>query len=90
MRVGVQADRLSLLLGGLAGSADEPLDVGLVLPLRGKGRFLGHRGSLDQFGEVIDRCHGSSSGSESDRFATTLGSTPGVPVDAVEVETSAG
>ena len=67
MRIGVQAHLLPLLLGGLARSADEPLDVGLVLPLRRKGRLLGHRGSLDQLGEVIDRCHGSSSSGSADR-----------------------
>jgi hypothetical protein len=62
MRIGVQPHRLPLLLGGLARSADEPLDVGLFLPLRRKGRLLGHSGSLDQLREVIYRCHESSSG----------------------------
>ena len=57
IRIGVQAHRLPLLLGGLACSADERLDVGLVLPFRRQGRLLGRRGSLDQLREVIDRCH---------------------------------
>ena len=57
MRIGVQPHRLPLLLGGLTRSADEPLDVGLLLPLRRKGRLLGHRGSLHQLREVIHRCH---------------------------------
>ena len=64
IRIGVQAHRLPLLLGGLARSADERLDVGLVLPLRRKGRLLGRRGSLDQLREVIDRCHGVLLGRE--------------------------
>jgi hypothetical protein len=57
IRIGVQAHRLALFLRGRTGSADQRLDVALVLPFRRQGRLLGRRGSLDQLREVIDRCH---------------------------------
>jgi hypothetical protein len=60
--IGVQVDRLPLFLGGLANPADERLDVRFVLPLGGQCGPFGRRRPLDQLREVVDCCHGSSSG----------------------------